>query len=145
MTQTLVIRTIAAPVHTVFETVAQIEQFQAVIPQIMQVEFLTPSRSGVGTRFRESRAMGRRVVSTELEVTEYVADEHVRLVSDEGGTIWDTVFRVIPRGESTELTMTMDARPYRLLARIGVPLMKRFVRRAIERDMDAVKSHCERG
>ena len=32
--------------------------------------------------------------TTELEVTEYVENDHVRMVADSHGTIWDTVFSV---------------------------------------------------
>ena len=38
----------------------------------------------------------------------------------------------------------MDARPHKLLPKLVVPLMKGLVRKAIEKDMDAVKAHCER-
>lgn len=37
----------------------------------------------------------------------------------------------------------MEARPYRLLARVFVPLMKRVVAGAVEGDMDAVKGWVE--
>ena len=46
------------------------------------------------TRFRETRVMKGREASTVLEVTEYESPRRIRLVSDEGGTIWDTVFTV---------------------------------------------------
>ena len=82
-------------------------------------------------------------MSTELEVTEYAESEHVRIVSDAGGTIWDTVFAVAASGGQTELTMTMDARPYRWHAKLTVPFVLRMIRTAIEKDMDAVKTFCE--
>jgi uncharacterized protein YndB with AHSA1/START domain len=85
MAQYVATRSIAAPVARVFETVAHIDRFQEAIPHITNVEFLTETHSGVGTRFRETRLMRGREASTELEVTEYVPDERVRLVSDAGG------------------------------------------------------------
>ena len=143
MSRAIVRRTVAAPVDTVFRTVADISHFSRAIPHIVNVEFLSGVRSGVGTRFRETRRTNGREMSTELEVTEYAESEHVRIVSDAGGTIWDTVFAVAVSGGQTELTMTMDARPYRWHAKLTVPFVLRMIRTAIEKDMDAVKTFCE--
>ena len=141
--QTIVTRSIKAPLATVFETVADIHNFQRVIPNIVRVDMLSDVRSGVGTRFRETREMNGREVSTELEVTEYVPNDHVRIVSDTQGTIWDTTFRVRDEGGATELVMEMDARAHKILPRLINPLIRGVVQRAVEKDMDAVKAHCE--
>lgn len=150
MARTEVSRTISAPVADVFETVANIKSFSKAVPHITDVEFLTEQRSGVGTRFAETRVMRGRQATSILEVTEYVENERIRLVSDEGGTIWDTVFTVTAAdsaeaqdGGTTQLHMVMDARPYKLSAKLFNPLMKGIIRKAIEGDMDAVKAYCE--
>ena len=88
MSRTTVRRTIDAPADFVFRTVAEIDNYSKAIPHIVNVEFLSDVRSGVGSRFRETRLMMGREASTILEVTEYVENERVRIVSDEGGTIW---------------------------------------------------------
>ena len=138
-------RNIAAPVDRVFETVAHIENFQKAVSHITDVEFLSETRSGVGTRFRETRLMRGREATTELEVTEYTPNERVRLVSDAGGTIWDTVFTVQASNGGTELSMEMEGKPYRLTSRLVNPLISGMVGRAVESDMDAVKAYCEAG
>ena len=145
MTRTRVTRTIDAPVSTVFALIADPVNYTKAVPQITKVEFLTDQRAGVGTRFRETREMRGREATTELEVTEYVKDERVRMVSDAGGTIWDSVFTVTPTGDggTTELELVMEARPHRLMARFFVPLTKGIVARAIAGDMDAVKAYLE--
>ena len=144
MAKVTVSRRIDAPVDVVFRTVAHVERFSQAVPHILRVEFLSEVKSGVGARFRETRMMMGREASTELEVTEYVENERVRIVSEAGGALWDTVFTVGPDGEGTELKMVMDARPQTLSARMTVPLIIGTVRKAIEQDMDAVKAFCER-
>ena len=145
MNRTTVTRTIQAPIEQVFDAVAHIENFQKAVPAITNVEFLTETRRGVGTRFKETRLMGKREASTELEVTEYVENDRIRLVADAGGTIWDTVFTVkLADGGGVELSMVMDAKPYKLLAKFFNPLIKGMIQRHIEKDMDAVKEYCER-
>lgn len=147
MTHTWLSRIIRAPAKAVFETVANATNYTKAVSDIVKVEFLTDQRSGVGTRFRETRMMGRRAATTELEVTEYVANERIRMVSDSGGTVWDSIFTVTPveDGDATRLELVMEARPYRLLSRILVPLTKSIVAKAIARDMDAVKGYLEAG
>ncbi len=145
MSKVKVTRHIEAPVQKVFQTVSNIEGFSKAVPHIVDVEFLSETKTGVGTRFRETRMMGKRKASTVLEVTEYVENELVRLVSDAGGTIWDSAFIVEPDGVHTLLTLRMDAKPYKFLQKIMVPLiMKGFMTKALAADMDAVKEYCEK-
>jgi len=137
------IRQINAPIELVFETVADIRNFSKAIPHITNVEFLTEQQVGLGTRFRETRLMKGKEASTELEVTEYVENESIRLVADSHGCVWDTIFTVTPKDGGVELKMVMDARPHKLMARIITPLIKGMVAKAVGEDMDAVKSYCE--
>ena len=143
MSRTTVRKTIDAPVDFVFRTVSEIDNYSEAIPHIVDVEFISDIRSGVGSRFRETRLMMGREASTVLEVTEYVENERVRLVSDEGGTIWDSIFTVSPVEGGTELTLVMDAAPYTFKSRILVPIMKLAIRMGLVKDMDAVKKYCE--
>jgi len=135
---------IAAPIDRVFQTVSNIEGFSEAVTDILNVEFLTEQKIGVGTRFKETRMIGGREASTILEVTEYVENERVRLVTDTFGTIWDSVFTVRGEGDATVLELTMDAKPYKLLPRLLNPLMKGGMTKALTSDMDAVKAHCEK-
>ena len=143
MPRATITRTIDAPIDIVFHTVADIENFSKAIPGIINVEFLSDAKSGVGTRFRETRLMRDKEASTELEVTEYAENDHVRLVADSHGTVWDTTFTVRSDNGQTELTMVMDANAYKLFPKVVNPLVMRMIRKAIEHDMDAVKKYCE--
>lgn len=145
MTRTELSRTIDAPVGVVFSTIADISNYSKAVPHIVNVEFLSEVRTGVGARFRETRKMGGRSATAELEVTEFVPNERVRIVSDQGGAVWDTVFTVTSAedGRATRLDVAMEARPHRFLARLLTPLTKGFVARAISADLNAVKIYAE--
>lgn len=136
-------RAINADVGKVFHTLADIRNFSNAVPGITNVEFLSEQQFGVGTRFRETRVMNGREAATELEVTELVENEHVRLVSHAGGTLWDTVFAVTSLDDATEMTMVMKAIPENLLARLMVPAILPMVSKAVQSDMDSVKDYCE--
>ena len=118
MTRTIVTRNINAPVDLVFKTVARIENYKNAIPHIVEVEFLSDIRSGIGARFRETRLMKGKRASTELEVTQYRDNRYIRFVADSHGTIWDTLFEFKPAGQGTFLIMTMDATAYEFLQKI---------------------------
>ena len=135
-------RTIKAPICVVFGTVADIREMSKALPHVKSFEFLTDAATGVGTRFRETRLMKGREEVTEIEVTEYVENDRVRMVADSHGTVWDTVFSVSSDGTKTALTLTMDARPHTLTARMMTPLIRGMVAKAVEKDMDLVKAHC---
>ncbi|MFT5290680.1 MAG: putative membrane protein [Planctomycetota bacterium] len=144
MGQTIITQIIQAPVAVVWAAVSNIEGFPGVTSDIIKVEYLSETRCGVGTRFRETRLMGKRETTCELAVTEFVPEERVRFVSDKGGTIWDTVYTLTPsKNDSTEVNLAMDARAYRLLAKVFNLLIAGLVRREVEKDLGRVKTYCE--
>jgi len=136
-------RTIQAPLEKVFQTLADVRNFKNAVTGITNVEFLTEQQSGVGTRFRETREMKGKEHTVELEVTELVENDRVRIVSDEQGTVWDTVFSVEQQDDGVLMTMVMEVKPYKLKAKIATPLIMGFVSKAIESDMDEVVRYCE--
>lgn len=134
---------IAAPLATVFAAIAHPENFERVAPQLKRIEFLSETRRGTGTRFRETRLMKGREAVTELEITEYAENTFVRMVADTHGTVWDTLFTVTPEGDGTRLTLSMDARPHAWAQKLIVPLIRKVVAGAVEEDMRSVKAWCE--
>lgn len=118
--------------------------FSKAIPDIINVEFLSDVKSGIGTRFRETRLMNGKEAMTELEVTEFVENDHVRMVTDSHGAVWDSVFTVKRVDGHTELTLVMDARPHKFMQKMMIPMIKDMISKALEKDMDAVKTYCEK-
>ncbi len=143
MSTITVTKHINAPKELVFKTVSDIKNFSKAVPDITNVEFLTEQEYGVGTKFRETRDMNGREATTDLEVTELVENAHIRIVSDTMGTIWDSLFTVERKEDGTELTLIMDAKAYKLMSKIVNPLMKGIMKKALEKDMVAVKNYCE--
>ena len=143
MAKTSEIRAINAPVEKVFETVAHIENFSEAIPHITNVEMLSDVKRGVGAKFRETRVIKGKEGKATLEVTEYVENERVRFVSDEGGVIWDSVFTFTPEGEGSTIALEMEAKPYKFMSRLMTPIVMGIVSKAVASDMDAIKTYCE--
>ena len=136
-------RHINAPVAKVFDAVAHIGKFKEIAPHISKVEILSDVEKGVGLKFRETRVMNGREAATVLDCTEYVENERVRMVADQGGVIWDTLMTTVPKGEGTELAMEMEARPYKFMSRLITPLIMGTVSKAVEADIDVIADYCE--
>jgi carbon monoxide dehydrogenase subunit G len=135
---------IDAPKEVVFRTISDIRNFAEAVPDIVDVSFISDSKTGVGTRFKETRLIGGREHTEELEVTEYDENNSIRLVTDSNGTVWDSLFTVSDDHGATKLTLVMEAKAYKFMAKIMNPLMKYFINKAVGKDMDAVKAYCER-
>ena len=135
--------TIAASPEQVFQVVALPENFSAAIPDIQAVEFLSEQRSGVGAKFRETRLMNGREAASVLEITELSENEFVRIVTEAGGAVWDSVFRLRGADETTELTLEMEAKPVNIGGHLMTPMLLGMIRKAIAKDMEAVKAYCE--
>ena len=143
MKQITISHHINAPVEKVFDVIAHIDNYQNAVPHIKKVEFLSDTKRGVGAKFRETRDMKGREVSSTIEVTEYNPNESVRFVSDEGGTVWDTLFTTTTSDNGTTMIMHMEARPYKLFAKLLTPLIIGMISKAVEQDMLALKEYCE--
>ena len=144
MTRFTTERSINAPIDLVFNAITDINNFSKSIPDVINIEFLSDVKSGVGTRFCETRLMKGKEAMTELEVTEFVENGHVRYVTDSHGTVWDTVMIVKTVNDKTDLTLVMDARPHKFMQKMIIPMIKGMILKALEKDMDAVKTYCEK-
>ena len=143
MTRVTVQRTIDAPINAVFRAVTDIDTLPKVSPEIVGIELLSESRTGAGTRFRETRRMKNKDVVTEIDFTEFVENDRARTIADGGGAVWNTLFTVRPSGGQTELEIEMVARPYRLMPKIMIPIMRGFFKKGMEKYIDAVRNYCE--
>ena len=60
MSTITILRTIDAPKEKVFNTIADIRNFSKAVPDIVKVEFVSDSMTGLGTRFKETRIISGR-------------------------------------------------------------------------------------
>ena len=122
---------------------SDIQNLPNTVPTVVRVEFLSDIKSGVGTKFRETRSMNGKETVTELEATECENNRRIRMVADSHGTVWDSMFTLEPVGEHTRLLIDMDAKAHKILPKILNPLMKGVYRKGLEKHIDAVKNFCE--
>ena len=54
-----------------------------------------------------------------------------------------TLFTISAQDGGTNLEMVMDIHPHSLIAKVTTPFITGMIAKAIEEDLDAVKSYCE--
>lgn len=136
-------RRVHADQQDVFDVIGDCRNYAKAVPDITEVSILSEVQQGLGLQFRETRTMKGRSATSDMEVTEFVAPERIRFISDTGGTIWDSVFSLKADGDATIVTLAMEATPRTLMAKIMTPLAMKMVGPALESDLDAVKAYCE--
>jgi uncharacterized protein YndB with AHSA1/START domain len=130
------------PLEEVFAFVADFENEPRWKPGlVLEVERLSPSGQGVGTKYREVlSAAGERVEQT-FEVTEYEPNLRIGFVAEASGT--RGLYEVEPVAEGTMLTFTV--RPRRSgLSKVLEPLRARQAGERLQPELDRLRDLLER-
>ena len=136
--------TIAADPDRVYEAIIAIERLPETSPDTVSVEFLGEQRSGPGTRFRETRQMGKNTRDFDLELTECDASARTaRFVAETDGTVWDTRMEGAEEGSGSRVQFTMEAHTPSWLKSFLFGLMRGVFRNAMNKQVVALKAHCE--
>lgn len=139
--------TIAAPRAAVFAAFADIENAAERIAGIESIEFVSPTRHGLGTRWIETRRMFGRTATEEMEITAFAPDSSYVVEAAGAGAQYRTEFRFEDAGGGgTSATMTFGGEPTSTVSRILAFLTKPLagsVRRVIESDLADLKRYCE--
>ena len=136
-------QSINATREVVYDAITNIPNLPNTNPDIVKVEFISDQRSGAGTRFRETRKMGKRELVSELEIVEMTPPHTARFVTDTNGVVWDTLFTVEMIEGKPQLTIAMDAKPHRLGPKLMMPLMKPLFKKGIQKHLSSFKLYCE--
>lgn len=143
----VVTRSIAAPPQRVWESITDFEHAADRISGIKSCEVLTDGPVGVGTRFRETRAMFGKEATEEMEIVEFEPPSHYTVQADSCGMHYRSEMRVAPDGGGSRLEMHMGGTPTTTMAKLMSPIMGRLfagaARKAIAKDLDDIAAHCE--
>ena len=140
----IVTKQIRATVDEVFEVVAHIEVASNILPKIQRAVILSDQKRGVGTRFVETRMMGKREFTMEFEVTEYDPPRSIRFhCVDQMDTTWDSVYELEETDGATTLILTLHYIPTKFSMKLMWPLMKWVVRKGAAEDLNNFANHLE--
>jgi uncharacterized protein YndB with AHSA1/START domain len=130
------------PLEEVFAFVSDFENEPSWKPGLVhEVERLSPSGRGVGTRYREVLSAGGERVEQTFAVTDYEPNQRIGFVAEASGT--RGLYEVEPDAEGTRLTFTVRPRR-RGLAKVLEPLRARRARASLQRELERLRELLER-
>jgi uncharacterized membrane protein len=147
MTKCTITEFINVPIEHVFERMSDFENCPDRIENIVRVEMLTEGPVGVGTRFKETRVMFKREATEEMKVVEFNRPNSYALSAYSCGCEYNSRFRFKPKDGGTEVEMTFEGVPKKLLAKIMAFLMKPMMKMVVKeckKDLADVKQSLEK-
>ena len=125
---------IAASPETVFRHATDLGGWPETISGITAVERLTDGPVGVGTRFKETRTMFGREATETMEFVAFDEPRGYTLGCENHGSRYRSDFSFESKAAGTDVTMTFEATPLTLMAKVMSVLMRPM--------MKSIAKHC---
>ncbi|HEU4541890.1 MAG TPA: SRPBCC family protein [Jiangellaceae bacterium] len=135
--------TIDCPQSAVFAYLAEFENIPRWNYAIAQTRKITDGPVGVGTRYRQTRTLPRRIDET-FEVVVFEPEHALAIRGDLGPFHGDITYVLDSAGGATKLTNTVDLRasgPSKVLA----PLASSQIKNAVAANLDVLRQILEQG
>ena len=114
---------------------------------MISTEFLTEQRSGVGTRFRETRIMMKREATETMEITAFQPPQGYTLEANSCGCHYTTTISLSEAGPGqTRITMNFSGVPKTFAAKLMIPLGWLFrgtMKKYVLKDLQDIKTYIE--
>ena len=139
---------IDATPETVFAVVSDVENSPDRIDWFEKVEMLTDGPVRVGTKWRETRRMGKKQSNEEWEMTAFERPNHFSAYCDSQGYDVEYTMRVDPEGDGSRLTLEMTTRPRTFIGKLMTPLewlMAGMMKKMVRKDLQSTKAYIEQG
>jgi uncharacterized membrane protein len=140
---------IDAPPQLVFELITDLRSAPERIEAIKSLDVLTDGPMGKGTRWRETRVMFGREATEEMEIVDFRPGESYATESESCGCRYRCTLAVSPEGAGTRLSTSFEATAVTFMARvmgaIMMPLMRKAVTKAFDKDLADMKAAAESG
>ncbi len=118
MTDNAVEKQIRAPREEVFRVASDFAGSADVVGDIVRVEMLTDGPTRVGTRWRETRRMGKREATADLEVTAFDPPRSYSVGCHMAGCRFHSEFTFEELDGGTRVRMTFETHPEAFLAKV---------------------------
>jgi uncharacterized protein YndB with AHSA1/START domain len=141
---------IDAPRSDVFEALTDLEAAREWMPDLQEIEVLSETRNGEGLRWRETRTMFGREASEVMEVTAYEPPDHIHVFADgtegsSGRGKYDFDYRLTETDDGTHVALDAEITDMGFFMGLIGKLMKGTFKKAIQKDLNAMKGWLEDG
>lgn len=136
--------TIRRPIEDVFGLLADFENIPTWNYAILQTSKTSPGPVGVGTTYRQIRSLPGRSEEG-FEVTVFEPTSRLEIHGEIGPFTATISYLLVPIGDATCLTNTVDLQPASGALRLLAPLAASRVKTAVAANLDALRQLLERG
>ena len=119
---------IDAPLETVFDFATDLEKARSWMPQITRIERLDQGPLRAGSRFRETRRIGKREATAVIQVSAHERPSVHRASSSALGVQCEYEFRFLPDGESTTVELIASAQG-RWFGKLLAPMFLKMIQK----------------
>ena len=136
--------------EAVWDVLSDIHHAHITLSGVVSIEILTPGPYQPGFRWRETRKMFGVKATEEMMVVEAEPPGATRIVAENGGTEYTTIFTVTPEETGSTLRMRFGAetRFAPMISRVAMALMgslaERSTRKTMTQDLADIAAEAER-
>lgn len=133
---------IAGSPREVFAVISDPREATRFLDNITSSTKLTDGPIGAGTRFRETRVVGKSESTADLVITAYDPDNHVAVTSEAEGITVTYHYRLTPEGGGTRVEWTCELEA-RGLRRMMLPMVATIMKREDGDHLQRLKAYIE--
>lgn len=135
--------------EAIWRVITDIENASATISGIEKIEILEQPESGLaGLKWRETRTLFGKTATEDMWITESAENEFYETRAESHGSVYISNIRISAQPNGNALTMTLDAKPQSVMAKLlSIPmglLFKGATKKALLQDLIDIKAAVER-
>lgn len=143
MKKIVVTTTIDNTREIVFAAFTNFDQLARVLHSAIEVTFVTPERTGLGSKWVQVTQEGDETSSGTHHIIEFTQNQSFTMVSLDSTSKETMTFTFSDQGQATQVEFKMDALPISGLAKLASPFLSKFIKKAMQEDLDRMKTHIE--
>ncbi|MBA4291528.1 hypothetical protein C0431_01015 [bacterium] len=135
--------TIDKPRETVFAAFTDFDQLARVLHSATEVTFVTPEKTGLGTKWVQVTQEGEETSSGTHHIIELTQNQSFTMVSLDSISKETMSFTFADQGQATQVDFRMEGIPISGLAKLASPFLSKLIKKAMQEDLDRMKAHIE--
>lgn len=136
-----------APIDVTFDIFSDITKTEARVDGITQVDILSDTKQGVGTRWRETRIMFGREATEEMEISDFKPNKSYDVVAESNGVSYHSRYTFTETNGGTQVDFVFSGKASstvgKIMGFVFGNLFKGATKKAMEGDMNDLKAVAE--
>lgn len=143
MKSLVVTTTINKPRETVYAAFTDFDQLARILHSAIEVTFVTPERTGLGTKWVQVTQEGDETSSGTHHIIEFSENQSFAMISLDSTSKETMTFTFTDQSQATQVEFRNDGIPISGLAKLASPFLSKFIKTAMQEDLDRMKVHIE--